>query len=227
MYALLLTLAGLGQLTFTGPDAVEVGQPVTIKVTGLPEPDLSKPLGESFGWLDDVLVDVSCPDGSDCVVESSIGLNIAPLSWRLELEFTPKVAGVYVLAYVYFGEQRQVQMYRVQAGQAPQPPPDPPNPPTPTNVARVFLIYESEEMTAEQGTLHQQIRNESLPVTILDKNTTDEDDQPLPLLQAASEAISKGLPRLVGYSEGGSVVVDEPCPATAREVGEMLERWGL
>jgi hypothetical protein len=49
-------------LKMIGPAVGDVGKPITIVVTGLPEVDLTKTIGDQVKWVDLLRFDVSCPD---------------------------------------------------------------------------------------------------------------------------------------------------------------------
>jgi len=137
-----------------------------------------------------------------------------------------------VVAYPDTDGVVQLLEWTIKTGEAPNPPPgpDPPDPPTPppSNVTKAILIYESEETTAEWGTMQTQIRDQGLPVTILDQDTENEDEKLLPEILEAQLAITQhGLPCLVGYSADGEAIASEGPMETVRDVAETLKKWGL
>lgn len=118
--------------------------------------------------------------------------------------------------------------WAIKVGDAPNPPPgpDPPDPPNPP--ARVALIYESEDSNQEFATLTNQIRDASLPLLMLDKDSKDEDGQTPPLLASAIREIGdRPLPCVVAYLADGSVAAVESLPATLQAVKDLFAKWGV
>ena len=63
---------------------------------------------------------------------------------------------------------------------------------------------------------------------ILDKDATNENDQPLPLVQDALKEIGdSALPCVVGLDESGHAVEHKLLPATVAQVAQILKGWGL
>ena len=126
--------AGDGQIAIVGPRECEVGNLTKLSITGLPPIDSSKPLDETLIWLKTLKIGLDQPpeQAQPVIVELSIRLVATPqFSWRLDLEFTPPVAGDYVMACDWNEGSNQLVMYRVRAGSGPNPPPPPiptPNP---------------------------------------------------------------------------------------------------
>lgn len=134
--------------------------------------------------------------------------------------------GVYGVIFIPDDPTQGIAARQVKLGLSPKPPPpDPPNPPAPKDIIRAILIYESEEMTAELGSLFQQIRNQNLPMLILDKDMVNENGQPFPGLSAVH---GKPLPIIAGFNGEAELIATEEVPKTTREVEQIIvERWGL
>lgn len=108
-------------------------------------------------------------------------------------------------------------------------PPDPPDPILPpSQVTKAMLILETGAQDKALGLIIEQLRDLApRSLTILDKDTKDENRLPDPEVQQALVYLAgKPLPQLVGFSSEGPVAA-EALPATAREAADLLARWGV
>ncbi len=217
-------------LKMIGPAVADVGKPITIVVTGLPEVDLSKTIGEQVKWVDLLRFDVSCPDDAKpAELEKELVMSVSPWQWKLRLTLVCPVAGAYVVVCDWNEPPFGLALHRVTVGGTPIPPPVPP--PVPT-AARAFILYEAQQLTPVQNLLLSDLRNDQYlkqkKLQILDQNALGPKGSQVPKVQAALKASAgKPLPLLVLFDEAGSVASVVDLPDTVAAVVAVLKEAGL
>jgi len=217
-------------LKMIGPAVADVGKPITIVVTGLPEVDLSKTIGEQVKWVDLLRFDVSCPDDAKpAELEKELVMSVSPWQWKLRLTLVCPVAGAYVVVCDWNEPPFGLALHRVTVGGVPPVPPPIP-PPDPTTAA-AFVLYEAQQMTPDQSLLLLDLRDDSdlsPKLQILDQNALGENAAKVPRVQAAVKAAAgKQLPLLILLDAAGSVSAVGDLPATLDGIRAKLKEAGL
>jgi hypothetical protein len=233
-------LASAQQIGIDGPTKAEVGSEVTLRLTGTPSLDLSRPLVEQLDWL----------MGSQRMYCFAVvpGVPLRPLDVRGELVFAPSgvtmqplvrlridSAGEHRLIVDWNSGQPQLVEHIINAeksGPDPDPEPDP-DPPIPSRPTVVGLIEErdSPAISGREGallaqhitTIQMYLKKLGIVVETLD------DDQPA--AQAyVKELDSSGVgsrPALVGRAESGKTVWSIPFGKTSQETIAALAKFGV
>lgn len=235
----------------SGPSTANVGQEVTIRLTGTPPVDLSEPLTSQLDWL----------MGSDrlfCYLAAP-GQPLQPLDVRGELVFGVDGATIQPLLRIVCvgpGEvrilcdwnsgQSQLAEHMITIGgpspspipdPTPEPGPDPapdPTPPLPLSQMLVIVVEESADRTREQAwilldpTVRKWMTDNGHRLRILDKDSQSPDA--LPWIQRATaptETVpSPALPRVLISDSGGSVSFVGDLPAGPIGMLELVKKWG-
>lgn len=219
-------------LKMVGPTTGDVGKPITIVVTGLPEVDLNKTIGEQVKWVELLRFDVSCPDDAKpAELEKELVMSVSPWQWKLRLTLTCPAAGAYVVVCDWNEAPYGLALHRVTVGGVTPPvPPIPPIPPVPT-AASAFILYEAQQMTPAENLLLLDLRNDqslSQKLQILDQNALGEEASQVPRVQAAVKAAAgRQLPVLVLLAGDGSVSAVVDLPATLDEIRTKLKGAGI
>lgn len=205
--ALLWHSVVVGQVTVDGPSVATADSRVTLDVGGLPAFDLSKPIGESLAWADQMRFSVSSPDDK-ARLDSTIGIDFISRQWRLTISFVPRVNGTYVVAV---SDPQILIQHRVQVG-GEVPRPDPPGPVVPVKNPQVYYLRETKEAGPMDAALVISIRAAFPKMLILDKDQSKLYDP------------AKKLPQLV-VVDGDKVVYCESSPADLMGITEVLKRF--
>lgn len=217
-------------LAIVGPATTDVGKPITLTITGLPEVKLDQTIGQQVEWVKLLRFDTSAPEGVDVSLEKELVMSVSPWQWKLRVTmFCPK-AGVYVLVCDWNEPPYGLALHRVTAGGVT--PPDPPVPPVPDpTAASAFILYEAQDLTPDQNLLLLDVRDNrdlSPKLQILDKDAIGESSRSLPKVSAAVEAAAgKQLPVLVLFDADGSVSGVVDLPDTAEAISAKLKEAGL
>ena len=218
----------LCQLRFDGPTEGVAGQPVSISIVGLPELDLTKPLGESLAWRENFELVHSSPRTCDCKIESDLALDFLAASWKLRVHLTGSEPGDVVLA-ARLGET--LSLHRVTlAGQAPVPPPptpgpDPPTPPTPTPGKRfVLILEETEDRTVERSALYSNLQARSKGKHLL--MIADDDSIAEGKMRPYLELAGSERPYMIVTTLDGRLLWKGSAPKTIEEYDAVIEWTG-
>ena len=185
MLAAILATNAVAQVAIDGPATAAVGERVTLDVVGLPTFDLSKPIGESLKWVDDLRFATSSPGGAPIKFDSLIGIDFVQKQWRLTLSFKAAAPGAW---FVSATDGKSIVAHRLEVG-----PTDPPEPRPPVVVVpgKSTIAYVRETKTQDPSTaaLVLSIRARFPTMLVRDPDLTDLEDptQPLPQLVAIGE----------------------------------------
>jgi hypothetical protein len=217
-------------LKMVGPATADVGKPITIVVTGLPEVDLDKTIGDQVKWVELLRFDVSCPDNAKpAELEKELVMSVSPWQWKLRLTLTCPVVGAYVVVCDWNEPPFGLALHRVTVGGVPPVPP--PIPPPDPSAATAFVLYEAQQMTPTENLLLLDLRDDpdlSPKLQILDQNALGERASQIPRVQAAVKAASgKQLPLLILFDAAGSVSAVADLPDTLDGIRAKLKEAGL
>ena len=233
-----------------GPTEANVGQEITIRMTGTPALDLSEPLIGQLDWL--------MGDSRMFVFLAAPHSPLAPLEVRGELVFGAagatmqplirvecKEPGEYRLLIDWNHGQNQLAEHRVMVGgKSPEPEPDPkpdpiPPPPGPLAEMWVIVVEETSQRTPEQAwvlldpTVRQWMKANGHHLRIVDKDQTASD-----LAEWIGRALAKNrkgdqtapradaLPYLFVVDDSGSVVFEGALPSGPIQMLELVKKWG-
>lgn len=107
-----------------------------------------------------------------------------------------------------------------------------PSPPQPAILATsAMVLLETQEQGIELANLRIKIAtNQAIQgkIVVLDKDAKNQDNQPLPRVQAALRFLDgQPLPQLVAFTQDGNPVAAEPLPATVPLVVDQMQKWGI
>jgi hypothetical protein len=116
-------------------------------------------------------------------------------------------------------------------GAPPEPTPDPTPGPVTQKVARVLILHENDQDTAQFQKILQWIRSDkelSKKVTALDKDAKNPDESPNQVAQNALKFIGGNpLPRVLAVSSDGAFVKQVEFPKSEDDAAKLLKEWGL
>ena len=145
---LFASLCFASDISITGPTEASFGEPVQLRIDGLPEVDLQAPLGEQVEWFDQFTLRLSSPPDSAAVLDEEMAMTVRPFRWRYRLEFTPDEPGAYLLIVSW---KDALLVHRIETGSRPDPPtPPPPTPGTLTGAA-YLIVVRPEQPTSDQA----------------------------------------------------------------------------
>ncbi len=204
-------IPAFAQVTVDGPTSAASGDRLDFDLGGLPQFDLSKPIGESLSWTDRLRFSLSSPDDKHRL-DSTIGIDFLSKQWRLRVSFVARQPGVYVLAIC---DQNTLVQHRVVVGGevTPQPNPTPPSPVTVKNLRAIYL-RETSVAKPEDAALAITLRTAHPKLLILDKDQE-------PGKQHYDPA--KPLPQLV-LLDGDAVLFRESL-SDAAKISEAIGRF--
>lgn len=113
-----------------GPNVANVGQTIRLRMSGLPEVDFTKPLGDQLGWAKTLSFAVFDPDEKGNHEFNAEMVLTFPLGLAMRLEFTARKPGTYGVIVDWNNAPAQLLIHRIVVGGQPDPP-DPPDPPGP------------------------------------------------------------------------------------------------
>jgi hypothetical protein len=230
---------GVGVL---GPTEAEPGDEVTLRLTGTPSLDLTKPLIDQLDWL--------MGDDRMFVYWAVPGKNSVPLDVRGELVFSPSGASMQPLVRVQCktpGEHRllvdwnygqdQLVEHRLMVGGEVLPPVPPPVPPVPPGERKIVVVIESKTQTPEAVAtiygLRQYLDQKEHEYRIADPDLKDASKAPAPWLQPYLVEIRRrqadlpvlivDLPPIGGVDSSDAV---ESLPATAAAAVAVVQKHG-
>jgi len=223
----------------SGPTEAKVNDEVTLRLTGTPALDLSKPLIDQLNWL------MSESDRMFCFVAAP-GKALEPLDVRGELVFAPSgatmqplvrfvtsVPGEYRLLVDWNYEQNQLVEHVVKVGVNPQPDPDPnpPPPPLPVKNLTVLVVEETSQRTADQfrtlsyPPLIEWLKKYEHKLRIVDKDIVDENnnvpDDLVPWLNQAKE-----LPHVFFIDGNKKLLYQCVLPANGKDFLNLSRMYG-
>lgn len=162
-----------------GATTATVGETVWVEVSGEPDFDGDKTVGENLdvfrAWLATTRFQVSSPENSIPTLEPDVQIRFsftdAALVWDLRAKFVAPQPGVYVVAALIGSE---LALHRLEAGgtpPTPPTPPDPPNPPQPpvtTGPAYLIVLAVNQDLTVQQSITLTKLRAwaDSNPTTV-------------------------------------------------------------
>ncbi len=231
----ILDAAQADGIGLVGPLTAEVGQEVTIRMTGTPALNLAEPLIDQLDWL--------MGDSKMYCYLAAPGRALQPLDVRGELVFGQSGATMQPLLRVMCnvpGEHRilvdwnhgqnQLAEHRITIGGV-QPDPDPiPPPPGPLAEMWMIVVEETADRTPEQArvlldvTVRNWMRENGHHLRIIDKDQKASDCQAWISRAIAREA--PALPRLFVADDSGSVVFEGGLPAGPVEFLELSKKYG-
>lgn len=232
--------AAADRIGLVGPTTANAGAEVTLRLTGTPPLDLSKPLLDQLGWL--------MGDGRMFAYVAAPRLPLQPLDVRAEFVFSAagatmqpllrvecKAAGEYRVLVDWNTGQDQLAEHLITVGGTPGPvpppvPPPDPTPPPPLAEMTVIVVEETKERTAEQAwvlldpTVRQWMATNGHHFRLLDKDLTSADSRPW--IDRATAPPATALPHLFISDNKGAVYYDGELPIGPIQMLELVKKWG-
>ena len=219
---------GPDALRVTGPTDGLVGQEVSLVVRGLPEVDAQQTLAELLSVFENLRLSVSSP-GEPVDIDSEVTFTVAPVAYRMRLEFTPQEAGTHVIAVDWNEPPFGLALHRIEIRGPPEPddPTDPTNPPLTTNPTAAVYVYEKDQGSVPgpvSQALHRlNTERDSFAASAIDQDiVTGGGTVPAQFQAAIAAARAAGLPALVILGESGVLRV-LPNPTTEAEIMEAVQ----
>jgi len=238
------------QIGIEGVSTAQVGQEITLRLTGTPPIDLSKPLVGQLEWLTGAsrmycyLASPGCSlaslDVRGELVFGATGATIQPL-----LRVTGSVRGEHrILVDWNHGQDQLIEHRLVVGGEAPTPNPTPdpqpnpnPNPnPTPDKLSEMWIIVVEESNSSEKGGRTNLQALVLLNPTVrgwMETNghhfrLVDNDLKASDLQGWIAETVKGGhdLPYLFAVGEDSTVIFEGALPQTPDALLELCQKYG-